>query len=931
MMKFIHVFAACLSACGVSALAATYDVGPGQTYTRIGAINWSNLAPGDVVNIHGQAAHYNEVFYIASTGTSGAPITVQGVPGPSGEPVIIDGANAVTDSQFSWVSTQYVQGLGLVVPYHASYINIQNLSFTGAKIGNSFKNSSGTSNAWSGCSGLYILGPSDHITVHGCAIYDNDEGFFVNSNNNVSSSITVEYCRVWGNGIANSYLYHNWYSESLGITVQYNYFGPTRLNSAGSQFKSRDVGLVFRYNYLDKGNGSVPDGNGGLISYQGNGARKMDMVDIQASALMNQVSNPAYQTSYVYGNTYINDNLQSADCIHYGGDDGLTSNYRKGTLYFYDNTFECIANQSDFYTMGIFDIETTATVQADNNIFYMIPRTSGGTPSGFCWMYTYNGETGTLKLGINYATRGIANCTNSNSATIIGGFSDSNNKLVNNSANNPGFVNPNTDNLSLAAGSVCIGAAGALNAGVLPTYNITTEYVKHLQSAPRTSLADLGSEQYVSIVPTAPSITVQPQNQSVNSGMTATFSMAATGNPAPTYQWQKNGVNVVGATATSYTTPATTIADNGTQFKCIATNSQGTATTNTVTLTVVVPAAPNITTQPTNQTINVGQTASFSVVANGTSPLSYQWQKNGVNVVGATSATYTTPTALITDNGSVFTVIITNTAGTATSSGAILTVNSGNSGNTTNSAPVITSAAAAAPNPAIVSQLITFSAAASDTDGDALTYAWNFGDGSNASGASATHAYAAAGTFNATVAIDDGHNNVVSSSVAVLVAYAPGGGATAPVPFTVKSFSGTVKYSNGAASCALTGALPGVAAGFTPTNQSFGVNINGAITSFVLNKNGTSSNTSGLAALKFKLLRNRKTKSTSFTGGAVPFTLKLRNGQWGADWGFSSTLTKTNYASTYSVYLVLNGITYGMNIPVICSSKAHVSAKFKKK
>ena len=66
---------------------------------------------------------------------------------------------------------------------------------------------------------------------------------------------------------------------------------------------------------------------------------------------------------------------------------------------------------------------------------------------------------------------------------------------------------------------------------------------------------------------------------------------------------------------------------------------------------------PSITTQPANQTVNVGQTATFTVVATGAPPLSYQWQKNQVNIAGATSASYTTPATTSTDNGTSFRVI----------------------------------------------------------------------------------------------------------------------------------------------------------------------------------------------------------------------------------------------------------------------------------
>src|SRR6266478_673153 len=85
--------------------------------------------------------------------------------------------------------------------------------------------------------------------------------------------------------------------------------------------------------------------------------------------------------------------------------------------------------------------------------------------------------------------------------------------------------------------------------------------------------------------------------------------------------------------------------------------------------------APTITAQPVSQTVTAGQTASFTVVATGTAPLNYQWQKGGVNIAGATAAIYTTPATTTSDNGATFAVVVSNTAGTVTSAAAALTVN----------------------------------------------------------------------------------------------------------------------------------------------------------------------------------------------------------------------------------------------------------------
>ncbi len=86
------------------------------------------------------------------------------------------------------------------------------------------------------------------------------------------------------------------------------------------------------------------------------------------------------------------------------------------------------------------------------------------------------------------------------------------------------------------------------------------------------------------------------------------------------------------------------------------------------------PVAPTISTQPVNQSVLTGATATFSVTAAGTAPLTYQWKRSGTAIPSATGSTYTTPATVAGDNGASFTVTVTNAAGTITSSAAILTV-----------------------------------------------------------------------------------------------------------------------------------------------------------------------------------------------------------------------------------------------------------------
>jgi hypothetical protein len=88
-------------------------------------------------------------------------------------------------------------------------------------------------------------------------------------------------------------------------------------------------------------------------------------------------------------------------------------------------------------------------------------------------------------------------------------------------------------------------------------------------------------------------------------------------------------------------------------------------------------SAVTISTQPTSQTVAVGQTATFSVVAAGAAPLTYQWQRNGTAISGATASSYTTPATTAADNGAQFAAVVSNAMGSATSTAATLTVGGG--------------------------------------------------------------------------------------------------------------------------------------------------------------------------------------------------------------------------------------------------------------
>jgi hypothetical protein len=192
------------------------------------------------------------------------------------------------------------------------------------------------------------------------------------------------------------------------------------------------------------------------------------------------------------------------------------------------------------------------------------------------------------------------------------------------------------------------------------------------------------------IVP--PAITTQPSSQTVNQGANVSFGVVATGSAPLSYQWQTNNVNVSNGGIVSGATTSTLTLTGVTpswalNYRVIVSNAAGSVTSSpAATLTVNVP--PSITTQPSSQSVYLGQNASFSVVATGTAPLTYQWKANSgtgyTNVVnggpisGATSSALTI-TGVTTNWALTYEVVVANGVGSVTSSPATLTISSVNS------------------------------------------------------------------------------------------------------------------------------------------------------------------------------------------------------------------------------------------------------------
>ncbi len=254
-------------------------------------------------------------------------------------------------------------------------------------------------------------------------------------------------------------------------------------------------------------------------------------------------------------------------------------------------------------------------------------------------------------------------------------------------------------------------------------------------------------------------IRTQPASQGINLGNSVTFSVLATSIEPIGYQWRKNGISISGATSSSYTIPAVSSTDAA-NYTCIVSDPDELLLTTAATLTVQI--APAITSQPSSLTVNQNASAAFSITATGTPAPTYQWQLNGSDVSGATSASYTIASTQAANAGS-YTCVVTNAAGSVTSSAATLTVQI---------PPAITSQ----PSSLTVNQNASAAFSITATGTPAPTYQWRL-NGTNISGATAaSYSVASAQAANAgsyTCVVTNAAGSVTSAAATLTVQIAP--------------------------------------------------------------------------------------------------------------------------------------------------------------
>jgi formylglycine-generating enzyme required for sulfatase activity len=270
-------------------------------------------------------------------------------------------------------------------------------------------------------------------------------------------------------------------------------------------------------------------------------------------------------------------------------------------------------------------------------------------------------------------------------------------------------------------------------------------------------------------------ITVQPVSQAVVQGGSTSFLAVAASSETIYYQWYKGATPISGATSSTLSLSNVAKADEG-SYRCFVSDADELILSSTAALTVNVPAT--VATQPIGQTAVQGNSVSFSVVAAGTGPFTYQWRLGGVNISGATAATYTIASVLANQAG-LYSCVVTNAYGSATSADASLVVNVPPSIGTQPGSQTVLQGANA-----------SFSVTATGTT--PFTYQWKK-DGSAVGGAtSATYAISSvqgsqAGSYTCVVTNVAGS---ATSSAAVLTVNVPPTVVTPPVNASVNAGSG---------------------------------------------------------------------------------------------------------------------------------------------
>jgi hypothetical protein len=408
--------------CEASGKGTDYQVGPGKAYKALHEVPWENLQAGDTVRIFYSPTPYPGKFLVSAQGTSAAPVRICGVRGPNNERPVVDGSGAVSRAALASAygnstSTREIHESRSIVVIkslatqawkaHPSHVQLDGLAIRRAHPSYSFTDTTGATKPYSKFGACIWVERGHDITIADNEISDCQMAIFSKSTDDgdfaQTKNLRVAANHFFNNGIANDWFEHTTYLQSMGLVIEFNHYGPMRLGATGNQHKDRSVGSVIRYNFIE------------------GGAHSLDLVEAEDFPRAAQAS-PAYRATFVYGNLIRNSERARA-IVHYGGDHFGSAPgarwgeplFRKGTLYFFNNTVHGTGASG-----RIFRISTTdETVQAWNNVFYFegtgYLREAENDGVGASWV-----KDGNLVLGVNWIRNGWSAARTSLNGSVFG-------------------------------------------------------------------------------------------------------------------------------------------------------------------------------------------------------------------------------------------------------------------------------------------------------------------------------------------------------------------------------------------------------------------------------------------------------------------------------------------------------------------------------
>lgn len=391
-------------------LGKTYEVGPSQAFKRLQDVPFPRMAPGSTVRVHNEdttglhPTEYHEYVQISQPAAADQPFRMCGVPDRAGNLPVLDAANATGRSDTS----MYAAGYGLITLHQpnywaywpnfvaAAFVQVEGLHIRNATTGSTYTAPNGSTASWGDFSAGIRVNQGENLTFVGNDIGGNGNGVFTAWNSgggwgSADLNVLWEGNHIHNNGVVGSYLSHQMYLQAWGQVVQFNRVDSYTAGAQGSNIKSRGMLDIMRYNYLGDGAArqmdlvDVQDGpaymsfegflSGGTHSYKAAYANDSYPADQLAA------QQEAYNSNFVYGNIYTNSSSNVP--IHYAEDQIGNELARKGSLYWYNNTFYeklCASCSGQKWTL----FDTTAgsggtiipqveyqTVQAFDNVIAM--------------------------------------------------------------------------------------------------------------------------------------------------------------------------------------------------------------------------------------------------------------------------------------------------------------------------------------------------------------------------------------------------------------------------------------------------------------------------------------------------------------------------------------------------------------------------------